>query len=232
MNQGNRTMNPFLQALGVLFQSHPWHGVAMGEKAPEVVNSYVEVIPTDTVKYELDKTTGLLRLDRPQRFSSVCPTVYGFVPQTLCGPRVAARAEASSGRIGIVGDADPVDICILTERVIDQRNILVEVVPIGGLRMLDGGEADDKIIAVLRGDAAYGGVTDIAACPSGLIERLKHYFLTYKQAPDAARSTCEIVETYGREEALEVIRSSHEDYLETFSGLHDMVTAAMGGSGS
>ena len=225
-------MNPFLQALGVLFQSHPWHGVAMGDKAPEVVTSYVEVIPTDTVKYELDKTTGLLRLDRPQRFSSVCPTVYGFVPQTLCGPRVAARAEASSGRIGIVGDADPVDICILTERVIDQRNILVEVIPIGGLRMLDGGEADDKIIAVLRGDAAYGALTDIAACPSGLIERLKHYFLTYKQAPGAARSTCEIVETYGPEEALEVIRSSHEDYLEIFGGLHEMVTAAMGGSGS
>jgi inorganic pyrophosphatase len=219
------------QTLGVLFQSHPWHGVEIGEDAPRTVTAYVEVVPTDTMKYELDKVTGLLRLDRPQKFSSVCPTLYGFVPRTLCGPRVAQRAVASSSAISaeVVGDADPLDICILTERHIDQRNVLVDAIPIGGLRMLDGGEVDDKIIAVLRGDATYGAFTDIAQCSTALIDRLRHYFLTYKQAPDRARAACEITEVYGREEALEVVRLSHEDYLEQFGNLHGLIESAIGG---
>jgi inorganic pyrophosphatase len=222
-------MTPFLHALGVLFQSHPWHGIAVGDQAPDVVTCYVEVLPTDTVKYELDKVSGLLRLDRPQRFSSVCPAVYGFVPQTLCGPRVAERARSFTGRADIVGDADPLDICILTERVIDQRNVLLDAIPIGGLRMLDGGEADDKIVAVLRGDAAYGALTDLSQCPPSLVERLKHYFLTYKQAPGSLRASCEIVETYGRAEAVEMIKRSQDDYREQFGGLHDLVAATMEG---
>ena len=72
-------------------QAHPWHGVSPGAEAPEVVTAYIEIVPTDTVKYELDKETGILRLDRPQRFSSQCPTLYGFIPQTYCGALVAKR---------------------------------------------------------------------------------------------------------------------------------------------
>ena len=76
--------------LDLLFKSHPWHGVPIGEAAPERVTVYVEMVPTDTVKYELDKDTGLLKVDRPQKYSNVPPSLYGFVPRTLCAESVAA----------------------------------------------------------------------------------------------------------------------------------------------
>lgn len=213
--------------LGVLFQAHPWHGVPVGDDAPRVVTTYVEIVPSDTVKYELDKVTGLLKVDRPQKFSNVCPCLYGLVPQTLCAERVAERASAVTGRAGIRGDGDPLDICVLSEKVIPHGNILVQAVPIGGLRMLDGDEADDKIVAVLQGDAVYGRFEDIRDCPVGLVDRLRHYFLTYKQSPDGRHAACEIVEVYGREEAHEVIRRSRDDYLAIFSGLHELISTAL-----
>src|SRR5213078_5047685 len=75
--------------LALMFQAHPWHGITAGEDAPRVVNAYIEIVPTDAVKYELDKASGHLRVDRPQRFSSMCPAPYGFIPQTFCGVSVA-----------------------------------------------------------------------------------------------------------------------------------------------
>ena len=108
----------------------------------------------------------------------------------------------------IVGDDDPLDICVLTERSIAHGNILVEAIPIGGFRMIDGDEADDKIIAVLAGDLVYGKLTSVAQCPQPLIDRLRHYFLTYKQAPDETESACRIVEVYGADEARAVIQAS------------------------
>jgi inorganic pyrophosphatase len=214
-------------ALGVLFQSHPWHGATMGDDAPAMVTSYIEIVPTDVVKYELDKLTGLLRVDRPQKFSNVCPSLYGLLPQTLCAGRVAARAAAVAGVPDLIGDDDPLDICVLTERAITHGNVLVDAVPIGGFRMIDGAEADDKIIAVLDGDAVYGKLTDISQCPAPLLDRLKHYFLTYKQAPDQERPACRIAEVYGREEAHAVIRASQEDYAEIFAGLRELLSAAL-----
>ncbi len=200
-----------------VFQAHPWHGVSMGKASPRVVTAYIEIVPTDTVKYELDKATGLLRVDRPQRFSNVCPSLYGFVPRTLCKTQVAARCAERTGRAGIVGDDDPLDICVLTERAITHGDVLVEAIPVGGFRMIDGNEADDKIVAVLEGDAAFGDLAEIADVPAALVDRLRHYFLTYKRAPDAASpATCEIVEIYGRSEAHEIIRRSHADYLELY----------------
>src|SRR5205085_3609184 len=86
-----------------LFKSHPWHGVPIGADAPDVVTVYIEIVPSDTVKYELDKDTGLLKIDRPQRFSNVCPTLYGFIPQTHCGERNAemtARRRSEERRVG------------------------------------------------------------------------------------------------------------------------------------
>src|SRR5580704_5928758 len=77
--------NPTWEVLRIFFRPHPWHGISMGESAPETVTAYIEVVPTDTVKYELEKSTGFLKLDRPQKFSNVCPTPYGFIPQTYCG---------------------------------------------------------------------------------------------------------------------------------------------------
>lgn len=202
-----------------LFRSHPWHGVSIGAEAPGVVPSYVEIVPTDTVKYELDKAAGILRVDRPQMYSNVCPCLYGFIPQTLCAERVAAFCEERTGRAGIVGDGDPMDICVLTEKAVSHGDILVRAIPIGGLRMLDGDEADDKLIAVLQGDLVYGGLREVSECPAALVDRLRHYFLTYKQAPGGAKHPVEITHVYGREEAHELIRRSHADYRAHFPEL-------------
>ena len=194
------------------YRAHPWHGVSMGREAPDVVTVYVEIVPTDTVKYEVDKLSGILRVDRPQQYSNVCPALYGFVPQTLCDEEVAALCMERTGRTGLVGDGDPLDICVITERPIEQGDILVRAVPVGGLRMIDGNEADDKIVAVLEGDAVFGSSQDVADLPPALLDRLRHYFLTYKHGPDRGTRTVEIAEVYGRDEAHEVIRRSVEDY--------------------
>ena len=103
------------------------------------------------------------------------------------------------------GDGDPLDICMLTEKAITHGDILLPVTPIGGLRMIDGNEADDKIIAVMRGDAIYGHMRDIHECPPAQVDRLKHYFLTYKDAPGKHKRETEITHVYGRDEAHEVI---------------------------
>jgi inorganic pyrophosphatase len=198
------------------YRAHPWHGVPMGDEAPAVVTSYIEIVPTDTVKYEMDKATGILRMDRPQQYSNVCPTLYGFIPRTLCAERVGAFCAERTGRAGIIGDGDPMDICVLTEKPISHGDILVRSIPIGGLRMIDGDEADDKIVAVLEGDSVYGGYRAIADCPAPLLDRLRHYFLTYKQGPDRADRTVEITHVYDREDAHAVIRCSHEDYAAHF----------------
>jgi inorganic pyrophosphatase len=199
-----------------LFQAHPWHGVAPGPRTPELVNAYIEIVPTDAVKYELDKRSGHLRIDRPQRFSSMCPTLYGFIPQTFCGREVAELCEQRTGRKGIEGDKDPMDICVLSEKTFAHGSFFLHARPIGGLRMIDGQQADDKIIAVLESDLAYGGIVEISGVPEGLIERLKHYFLSYKQLPSEELKKVEIVDVYDRKEALDVITRSLRDYENEF----------------
>ncbi|MDQ5844351.1 MAG: inorganic pyrophosphatase [Acidobacteriota bacterium] len=198
------------------FQAHPWHGVSPGEQAPEAVNAFIEIVPTDAVKYELDKQSGHLRVDRPQRFSSMCPSLYGFIPQTYCGEEVARLCAERTGAQGIEGDGDPMDICVLTEKTFAQGDFFLQAKPIGGLRMIDGQQADDKIIAILEADLAYGHIKDVSECPNALIDRLKHYFLSYKQLPAEAPRRVEIVDVYGRTEALDVIRRSLRDYENKF----------------
>jgi inorganic pyrophosphatase len=200
----------------LMFQAHPWHGVAPGPSAPKTVKAYIEIVPTDAVKYELDKQSGHLHVDRPQRFSSMCPSLYGFIPQTFCGDRVAQLCAERAAAAGIKGDGDPMDICVLTEKTFAQGNFFVQTKPIGGLRMIDGEQADDKIIAVLEADLAYGHIKDIDECPPALVDRLQHYFLSYKQLPGEAPRRVEIVSVYDRAEALEVIKRSFEDYRELF----------------
>jgi inorganic pyrophosphatase len=209
--------------LKILFRPHPWHGIAIGAAAPEKVTVYVEIVPTDTVKYELDKATGYLKVDRPQKFSNVYPTLYGFIPQTYCGEENGAYCSMRTGREGIVGDGDPLDICVLSEKPISHGDIILQAIPIGGLRMIDRNQADDKIIAVLEGDAVYGAWREIYQLPPPLIERLKHYFLTYKQSPDAPKRVVEIPDLYGREEAYEVIRTTQNDYEKKFGKLHELM---------
>jgi inorganic pyrophosphatase len=212
--------------LGVLYKPHPWHGVSPGDGAPELLHCFVEVVPSDTVKYEIDKISGYLKLDRPQKFSSICPALYGFVPQTLCAERVARLSSQRTGRT-LEGDGDPLDICILTDRPIHHGNLIVECIPIGGLRMVDQNEADDKIIAVLKDDAAYGGITNIDQVATPVLDRLRHYFLTYKQSPDSDTPTCEITHIYGREEAHDVIVQSMADYKERFGEIGEILSNAL-----
>ncbi|MEW6272051.1 MAG: inorganic pyrophosphatase [Thermodesulfobacteriota bacterium] len=211
--------------LPFLYKRHPWHGVAIGDDAPRKVTAFIEIVPTDTVKYELDKATGYLHIDRPQKFSNVYPTLYGFIPQTYCGDETGRFCSERTGRPGILGDGDPLDICVLSERDISHGDILVQAIPIGGLRMIDGNEADDKIIAVLEGDAVYGSWLEIEESPEALVERLKHYFLTYKQAPGATKQRVEITHVYGREEAYEVIHRTRIDYATKFAELREMIAA-------
>jgi inorganic pyrophosphatase len=199
-----------------LFQAHPWHGVTTGPKTPEFVNAYIEIVPTDAVKYELDKSSGHLRVDRPQRFSSMSPTLYGFIPQTFCGREVAQLCEQRTSRTGIEGDKDPMDICVLSEKAFAHGSFFLHARPIGGLRMIDGNEADDKIIAVLQSDLVYGEILKIDDVPQGLIDRLKHYFLSYKQLPSDTDKRVEIADVYDREEALDVITRSLRDYKNEF----------------
>lgn len=200
-----------------LFQAHPWHGVSPGEHAPEAVNAYIEIVPTDAVKYELDKSSGHLRVDRPQRFSSMCPTLYGFIPQSYCGDLVGQLCSERTGVPGIQGDGDPMDICVLTEKTFAQGSFFLTAKPIGGFRMIDGQQADDKVIAVLVADLAYGHLEDISDCPAALIERLRHYFLSYKQLPGDAPRRVEIASTYDRNEAFDVINRSLRDYVNQFA---------------
>ncbi|HEY7543794.1 MAG TPA: inorganic diphosphatase, partial [Blastocatellia bacterium] len=124
---------------------------------------------------------------------------------------------------------DPIDICVLSEKAISHGDILLRAIPIGGLRMIDKKEADDKIIAVLEGDATYGAWRDIAECPASVVDRLKHYFLTYKNPPDSAEKICEITHVYGAEEARECIRRSHDDYKTRFGNIESLLTNALRG---
>jgi len=107
------------------------------------------------------------------------------------------------------------DICILSERDVSHSGVLLRARPIGGLRMIDGNQADDKLIAVLDGDVTYGAMNDVGEIPRGLVERLRHYFLTYKQMPGEQRKV-EIREVYDRAEALHMVRISQADYVDKY----------------
>lgn len=207
----------------LILKSHPWHGILIGDNYPDIITTYIEIVPTDTVKYEIEKNSGYLKVDRPQKYSNVCPTLYGFVPQTYCGTKVAEHCMKKTGRKNIKGDSDPLDICVLTEKAINHSDILLKAIPIGGFRLIDGNEADDKIIAVMQGDEVFGNWKDINDCPKAMIDRLKHYFLTYKDAPDSQNRKCEIDDIYNAEEAKEVIIRSHEDYLEKFPNMNKLL---------
>lgn len=192
---------------------HPWHGLRPGNNAPKSITVFVEMTPFDHVKYELDKATGFLCVDRPQRTTSHLPCLYGFMPQTYCAESVA-RLSPMSRR----GDHDPLDVCVVSERTVDRSEITLKARVVGGLQMIDGDEADDKIIAILEGDHVLGDVSDVSELPSIMVERIRHYFLTYKMAPDQ-ESGVSRVEPYGRDHAFRVIEASMADYKRHF-GAH------------
>ena len=197
------------------FTSHPWHGIEPLLDSEGYLTCFIEVTPTDTVKFEIDKPSGLLKIDRPQKFSNVVPALYGFIPQSYCGEKVSHLCMSSTGQKNIVGDGDPLDICVLTSKYIPHGNILLRAKPIAGLRMIDKNEADDKIIAILKDDDVYQNWNDLNDIPKALIQKLKHYFLTYKNMPDAllADRIVSIPEIYNKTEALKVVESSFQDYI-------------------
>jgi inorganic pyrophosphatase len=197
---------------------HPWHGVDVGEHFPDMLTAFIEIVPTDTVKYEVDKKSGWLKVDRPQQYSNIVPALYGFIPQTLCDIEVAKFCMDKTGKKDIRGDQDPMDIVVLSEKTFPNSAFLLQAIPIGGFRMIDKNEADDKIVAVMKGDAVYQNFSDISQLSEPIITRLKHYFLTYKDMPGTnERRKVEISATFGKEEALEVIRRSATDYKNRFN---------------
>jgi inorganic pyrophosphatase len=193
------------------FRPHPWHGLEVGPDPPEVLNAYIEITPFDLMKYEVEKESGYLRVDRPQRSSAQHPTLYGFVPRTYCDERVRSLAPTAKR-----GDGDPLDICVLSERTIARNEIIVRSRVIGGLQMIDTGEADDKIISVLDNDHVWGRARNVTDVPAVLVERLQHYFLTYKLVP-GQRAKARIARVYGRAHALRVVRAAMADYDDHFA---------------
>ena len=192
------------------WRPHPWHGLGIGPNPPSEVHAYIELTPFDLVKYEIDKETGYLRVDRPQRTSSVPPALYGFIPRTFCGRRVCDLMPGTEA-----GDGDPLDICVLSERPISRGEIIVSARIVGGLPMNDGGEADDKLIAVLVNDPIWQDIGDVTELPQVLVERLRHYFATYKMIP-GEESKLKVERVYNRDHALEVVEAAMADYLDEY----------------
>jgi inorganic pyrophosphatase len=194
------------------WRPHPWHGLEVGPDPPRIVHAFIEITPFDLIKYEVDKTTGYIRVDRPQRTSSLPPSLYGFVPRTYCAERVKALSRSAER-----GDGDPLDVCVLSERPINKSEVILNARVIGGIHMIDHGEADDKIVAVLQNDPLWGSSADINELPGILVERLRHYFATYKLIPGMPDAVS-IESIYGCDHAQKVVEAATEDYLHHFGG--------------
>jgi len=174
--------------------NNPWHDVSMGSNAPEMVNGIVEIPKGSRAKYELDKESGMLILDRVLYSSVYYPSNYGFIPQTYCD------------------DNDPLDILIISQ---------IEVVPmcivqakvIGVMRMLDNGEADDKIIAVAANDMSVNYINDISELPPHAIKETRSFFEDYKKLEN---KEVVIEDFLDRDAAYEIIKQSIVDYDKKF----------------
>jgi inorganic pyrophosphatase len=194
------------------FKAHPWHGISLGDNVPHEVATFIEIVPTDTVKYEVDKNSGYLSIDRPQKYSNPTPALYGFLPRTYSSKLVAELTNQALERTDILGDGDPLDVLVLTEKSIPHGDIIVKSRPIGGLRMVDQNFADDKIIAVMGSDAIYGKFCDISELPQSVLDRIIHYFTTYKDLPSDKTERMKYVGTYGAAVARDLVMRAVADY--------------------
>lgn len=192
------------------WRPHPWHGLSVGADPPRIVTAFIEMTPLDVIKYEVDKETGYLTVDRPQSGSSSPPSLYGFIPRTYCGERVAALCDEVER-----SDGDPLDICVVSERPIDRSEIAMQVRVVGGFQMIDGEEADDKIVAVLDVDPVWADVTELSDLPTAMVDRLEHYFLTYKVLPGRSGDV-RIPLVYGASHARAVIEAAMGDYADLY----------------
>ena len=136
---------------------HPWHGVESGENAPRIVNAVIEIPQGSRQKYEIDKASGLLKLDRVIYSSFYYPVNYGFISQTYGG------------------DHDPLDILVISSVSI-QPLCLVQAKVIGVMQMIDGGDADDKIIAVANNDPGVNYINNIEELPKHFFSELRQFF--------------------------------------------------------
>ncbi|HSL25158.1 MAG TPA: inorganic pyrophosphatase, partial [Acidimicrobiia bacterium] len=194
------------------WRPHPWHGLEVGPEPPALVTAYIEITPFDVIKYEVDKPTGYLKVDRPQLTSSSPPTLYGFIPQTFCAEEVARLCPNS-----VAGDGDPLDVCVISERPINRADIVLTARVVGGLQVLDEDEADDKVIAVLQKDPIWGEALDLDELPQALVDRLVHYFETYKLRPGEPAGIA-IQRQYGKDHAFLVVEAARRDYRRHFPG--------------
>ncbi len=194
------------------WRPHPWHGLDLGPDPPRIVHAYIEITPFDLIKYEIDKSTGYMWVDRPQRTSSQPPTLYGFIPRTYCDRRVHELSPKAER-----GDGDPLDICVISERPLNRSEVILGARVVGALQAIDGGEADDKIIAVLENDRFWRDAQDISDVPDVLVNRLQHYFSTYKMIP-GGESQMSIEKVVDREYALRIVQAAIEDYEEAYGG--------------
>jgi inorganic pyrophosphatase len=174
---------------------HPWHGASFGNKAPAVVNAMIEIPQGSRTKYEIDKTTGLLKLDRVIYSSFHYPVNYGFIPQTL-------------GH-----DRDPLDILVLCSQSI-QSLCLVEATVIGNMQMIDSGEKDDKIIAVASRDPSVNHISSIDEMPKHFINELRNYFEQYKVLEN---KQVQIEDFQNKEIAYQIINEAIELYKQKFA---------------
>ncbi|SEW41346.1 inorganic diphosphatase [Chitinophaga arvensicola] len=174
--------------------TNPWHSVSPGSEVPNVVNAIIEIPKGCRAKYELDKESGLLKLDRVLYSSVYYPANYGFIPQSYCD------------------DHDPLDILVISQ---------IECVPmciidakiIGVMQMIDGGEADDKIIAVAANDMSVNYINDISELPPHFIDEMRHFFEEYKKLE---KKTVVVEEFQNKEKAKEIILKSFDDYRKIF----------------
>lgn len=208
--------------------AHPWHGIYPFHKDDKsLVTCYIEMTQNSDVKLEVDKTTGHIIIDRPMKFTNFLPCLYGFIPQTYCDTLTANFAVEALKKLDVSGDfsgdLDPLDICVFTDRNPPSGQFLVTAKIIGGLCMLDSGEVDDKIIAVLCDDAVYGEMNELSDLPDKALDKILHYFLTYKEKPhldgsyEKPATKVRITHTYGAEQAQKIALLSHKDYQAAFS---------------
>lgn len=175
---------------------NPWHHVSYGDRVPERVNAIIEIPKNSRAKYELDKESGLLKLDRILYSSVYYPANYGFIPQTYCD------------------DQDPLDILVISQLEMDPL-CLVEAKVIGVMRMLDQGEADDKIIAVCSQDMSVAHIEDISELPPHFMKELRHFFEEYKKLEN---KVVKIEEFEGARLAKKILLHSINDYEAKFGG--------------
>ena len=174
---------------------HPWHDVNPGDEAPAIVNGIIEIPKNTRAKYELDKKSGLLRLDRVLYSSMYYPANYGFIPRTYCD------------------DKDPLDILILSQITVVPMCIVPAKV-IGVMHMLDQGEADDKIVAVAENDMSVAHYNDISELPDHFFREIRNFFEDYKKLEN---KTSLVEEFDGKEKAIEIVSTALEDYKLKFT---------------